>query len=97
MVINLIERLIEGCKTLARQTGNAIMEIYETGEFEAEIKNDKFSSSLTKADQVASQTIEASVRRISTYPVISEEDKYNSKDSTISWLSDPIDGTKEIH
>lgn len=91
-----MERLLEDCKTLARQAGSAIMEIYESGDFEVEIKNDSFSSPLTKADKVANQIIETGLRRISTYPVISEEGKHNFKDSAIFWLVDPIDGTKEF-
>jgi len=91
-----MKQMLEDCKALARQAGDAIMEVYKSDDFEVEIKNDSFYSPLTKADKIANKVIEVGLRRISKYPIVSEESNHSVKDSDMFWLVDPVDGTKEF-
>jgi 3'(2'), 5'-bisphosphate nucleotidase len=92
-----MDQLLEACIALARQAGVAIMEIYASGDFETEIKNeDNFISPLTKADKVSNGIIVSGLKRLSDFPVISEEGAHVAGNSTTFWLVDPIDGTKEF-
>lgn len=82
---------------LTRRAGTAVMEIYESGDFDVTLKNDDgFKSPLTKADKAAHEIIEAGLKQVSDYPVISEEGAHGAADSASFWLVDPIDGTKEF-
>jgi 3'(2'), 5'-bisphosphate nucleotidase len=90
-------RLLEAVKVLARKAGDAIMQIYESGDFEFEVKTEgEFTSPLTKADKVSNGIIVAGLQELSNYPVISEEGSHEAGDSNTFWLVDPIDGTKEF-
>lgn len=91
-----MEQLLADCKALARHAGDAIMAVYKSDDFEVEIKNDNFYSPLTKADRIANKVIEVGLRRISKYPIVSEEGNHSVENSDTFWLVDPIDGTKEF-
>ena len=86
--------LLEQVTEIAHRAGDAVMEIYESGDFEVETKADQ--TPLTKADKAAHEIIQAGLKQISDYPVISEEGSHGAGDSDTFWLVDPIDGTKEF-
>ena len=79
------------------EAGQAIMDVYESSEgIGVQTKND--DSPLTKAALAAHDTI---VRGLSSMdpntPIVSEEGRGgNPMDSDVSWLVDPLDGTKEF-
>ena len=81
----------------ALEAGKSVLEIYNSGKFEEEIKVD--NSPLTKAD-IASHNIIMSYLTKTEIPVLSEEGKAISyeqrKDWKRLWIVDPIDGTKEF-
>lgn len=81
----------------ALKAGKAIMEIYETDDFEVEVKSD--NSPLTKADKAAHDIIVEGLKGLGI-PVLSEEGKdipyENRKNWKQLWIVDPIDGTKEF-
>jgi 3'(2'), 5'-bisphosphate nucleotidase len=90
-------QLLKGVKALARNAGDAIMQIYESGDFEAEVKKEgDFVSPLTKADKVSNGIIVSGLKELSEFPVISEEGSHDAGDGDTFWLVDPIDGTKEF-
>jgi 3'(2'), 5'-bisphosphate nucleotidase len=90
---NLLKTAIEA----ALEAGKAIIEIYNSGEFEVEIKGD--ISPLTKADK-ASHNVIMSFLKKTKIPVLSEEGKEipyeKRKHWKKLWIVDPIDGTKEF-
>lgn len=81
----------------ALKAGKVIMDIYESEDFEIELKGD--SSPLTKADTAAHEVIK-SYLSISTLPLLSEEGAmipYTERTNwNRFWMVDPIDGTKEF-
>lgn len=84
--------------TIARQAGDAIMEIY-ANDFTVEYKDDK--SPLTEADQKANKIILDGLNRLAVkFPILSEEGKEvpygERKDWEYFWMVDPLDGTKEF-
>jgi 3'(2'), 5'-bisphosphate nucleotidase len=89
---------LDDVRTLARQAGEKILEVYNT-EFSVEEKDDK--SPLTAADMASHTTI---VTRLETLtpdiPVLSEESAKIPYEERASWqtywLIDPLDGTKEF-
>lgn len=93
--MNLTSHIIE----IAKNAGNAIMEVYESADFGIEIKRDQ--SPLTLADKAANEIIcNALLELTPNIPIISEENKQLSyserKNFTQFWLIDPLDGTKEF-
>ncbi|MES9993272.1 MAG: 3'(2'),5'-bisphosphate nucleotidase CysQ [Candidatus Thiodiazotropha sp.] len=83
---------------LAREAGNAILEIYNT-DFEVERKQD--NSPLTTADKAAHNIIVSSLERLTpNIPVLSEESSaipYETRQQWQRyWLIDPLDGTREF-
>ena len=79
----------------ARDAGIAILEIYNSDEFET-IKND---TELNQADLKAHRAIENKLADTG-FPILSEDGKEISyaerKDWEYYWLIDPLDGTKEF-
>jgi len=75
----------------------AILEVYHSGDFQAEAKGD--NSPLTLADKKAHNVI-ASLLKSSNLPILSEEGKSipyaERKDWEYFWMVDPLDGTKEF-
>jgi len=94
-----MKTLLNEVEKLAEEAGQAIMEIYESGNFGVEHKAD--DSPLTRADLAAHHCIVNGLQQLETrYPILSEE----SADIAFSerqqwqryWLVDPLDGTKEF-
>ena len=88
----------EGIIKILLKAHNAILKIYESSNYEIDIKSD--NSPLTKADLTAHKIIIEGLKKITPeIPVVSEEDKnsfYVSKDVNLYWIIDPLDGTKEF-
>ena len=89
---------IQNIVTIAKEAGNAIMQIYKQ-DFEVEYKQD--SSPLTLADKEANNIIEDGLSQLSVNcPILSEEGKEipyeDRKHWEYFWLIDPLDGTKEF-
>lgn len=92
-------QLIEQVIGIARQTGQAIMAIYQT-DFKQYQKQD--TSPVTEADVAAHNIIVNGLTVISNLPILSEEsipstiDWQQRKYWQTYWLIDPLDGTKEF-
>ncbi len=94
-----LKSLLEKVIGIAHEADAAVMEIYNSGDFEVEMKEDDaqpgYISPLTKADKAANQIIEAGLKKISDYPIMSEEGSHKIQADKF-WCVDPIDGTKEF-
>jgi 3'(2'), 5'-bisphosphate nucleotidase len=89
----MLPKIIE----IARLAGKKILEIYESGDFDVSVKDD--ASPLTRADLASNEIISAGLKRISGYPVVSEEAAVGyaeRKNWERFWLVDPLDGTKDF-
>lgn len=89
--------MIEQVVNIAKNASKEILKIYNSDDFNIEIKDDK--SPVTKADLIANKIIIDGLKKISNYPIISEEEpiEYSiRKDWTEFWLVDPLDGTKDF-
>ncbi|TXC81424.1 3'(2'),5'-bisphosphate nucleotidase CysQ [Luteibaculum oceani] len=90
-------QLIEIAKKAAKAAGKEIIEIYETGDFSIEAKED--NSPLTIADQAAHNIIIQHLKE-TNLPVLSEEGRdipYSERSAWNKfWMVDPLDGTKEF-
>jgi len=92
---------IDDIISIAKEAGDAIMEIYEK-DFQIEYKDN--SSPLTEADKVSHNVIVKGLKNLnSTFkniPILSEEGAETPyeerKHWEYFWLVDPIDGTKEF-
>lgn len=91
------ERLLDLAKDAAKSSAEAILKIYQSGEFQTEAKSDQ--SPLTIADRESHRII-SSILSSSEMPVLSEEGKSISFVERSQWdrfwLVDPLDGTKEF-
>lgn len=91
------QKLLECAIEASLYAGDAILEIYNTDDFNIEIKDDK--SPLTLADKKSNSEITKRIE-LTRIPVLSEEGKnieYNErKNWEYFWLIDPLDGTKEF-
>lgn len=94
--INIIN-LTRLAKEAAERAGNKILEIYDSNDFEIELKSD--NSPLTVADKAAHNEIIYSLEKTGIQ-VLSEEGAdfpYEiRKNWEYFWLIDPLDGTKEF-
>ena len=93
-----LQELMEPLVALAREAGDAILEVYAT-DFEVQEKNDE--SPLTKADLASHRIITAGLERLTPdIPIISEESGLPAFEERRKWsrywLIDPLDGTKEF-
>ena len=81
---------------ICEEAGAAIMDIYGSDNNGLEIKED--GSPVTLADLVSHQIILDKLSGLNTlFPVLSEEDEVKELiDTSIFWLVDPLDGTKEF-
>lgn len=89
--------MIKNIIKIVRDAGFRILEIYNSGNFDINIKED--NSPLTKADIVANEIIINSLKEISDYPILTEEsyvDYDERKNWDDFWLVDPLDGTKDF-
>ena len=90
--------LIEPIVALAREAGDAILEVYAT-DFDVQSKNDE--SPLTQADLASHRRIVGGLAALTPeLPIISEEAGLPDFDERRLWprywLIDPLDGTKEF-
>lgn len=92
-----IQPLIDIAINAALLAGKKIMEVYASGNFETEQKED--FTPITIADRQAHQTI-AAILQDTQLPLLSEEGIHlpyiERKHWTSFWLVDPLDGTKEF-
>lgn len=92
-----MKQLLNTAITAALEAGKSILEIYNSGDFDVEIKDD--NSPLTKAD-IASHNLILSYLTKTGIPVLSEEGidiPYEQRKKWKQlWIVDPIDGTKEF-
>ena len=91
--------MLKKLQEIAYQAGQAIMEIYNSEDFNVEVKGD--GSPLTRADKAAHMVItEGLEKHFPEIPVLSEEGKNIPYETRKSWrtffLVDPLDGTKEF-
>lgn len=91
------DEYLQLAKSAALQAGAAIMSVYQSADFETELKAD--NSPLTKADRLAHEIIENALAQ-TNLPLLCEEgcgipyeERKNWKEF---WLVDPLDGTKEF-
>ena len=89
----------ETLESIAIDAGHAILAVYESSDFNVEMKSD--NSPLTRADLSSHAVIvEALARHFPEIPVLSEEGSLPSFSERQSWpryfLIDPLDGTKEF-
>lgn len=91
--------LLEIAKQAAVDAGDAVLEIYERGDYKSYQKDD--DSPVTSADYKANEVIMARLLAMTPdIPVMSEETDNGSLDDRAHWdrywLIDPIDGTQEF-
>jgi len=99
MPSNTYDDLLTIAKDAAIEAGEAVLKVYDHGDFDAYQKED--DSPVTSADYLANDII---TKRLSTLtpdiPILSEENKHASLDERKNWqrywLIDPIDGTQEF-
>ncbi|MEQ9297717.1 MAG: 3'(2'),5'-bisphosphate nucleotidase CysQ [Cyclobacteriaceae bacterium] len=91
------EFLIERAKSVALDAGKAILDVYNSADFGAELKTD--NSPLTLADKAAHDVIVKGLKD-ADLPILSEEGRsidYSERKSwEYFWMVDPLDGTKEF-
>jgi 3'(2'), 5'-bisphosphate nucleotidase len=93
-----LKALVEPVVTMAREAGDAILEVYAT-DFDVQNKADE--SPLTQADLASHRCIVAGLKALTPdVPIISEEEGLPDFETRSSWstywLIDPLDGTKEF-
>lgn len=93
------EELLNEAVSVAGKAGEAILEIYSTGDFGTTFKEG--GSPLTFADEAANKAITEGLARITPgLPILSEESRAEPyevrKGWKRFWLVDPLDGTKEF-
>ena len=92
-----IQSLLEVAKEAALKAGEEILKVYESEDFDIELKGD--NSPLTKADKISHMVISSCLEKTSL-PILSEEGKeilYDTRNKwEYFWMVDPIDGTKEF-
>jgi len=91
--------MLKELQQIARDAGAAIMEIYNSDDFDVQLKGN--DSPLTKADLAAHRVIVDGLSQLNEqYPILSEESADISWDKRQQWqrywLVDPLDGTKEF-
>ncbi len=89
----MIDKVIQ----IAEEAALEIIRIYKNEDFD--IVNKEDNSPLTKADLRANEIIIDGLKKISKYPIITEEtpvDYAIRKDWNRFWLVDPLDGTKDF-
>ena len=83
--------------TAAEEASKEILQVYNSGDFQAEVKGD--DSPLTLADKKAHHKISA-ILQSAQLPILSEEGKTipytERKGWEYFWMVDPLDGTKEF-
>ncbi|WP_211284232.1 3'(2'),5'-bisphosphate nucleotidase CysQ [Oceanimonas doudoroffii] len=90
--------LLPGVKAAAREAGRLILSMYNSGEYQAESKDD--DSPVTSADLAAHAYLDQALRALADVPVLSEEGGNIPLSERCTWprywLVDPLDGTQEF-
>ncbi len=94
-----LQKLLPEVIAIAREAGDLIAEIYQSGTFEQHEKLDE--TPVTSADIASHRLIVAKLQELTpTIPVLSEEDTsvaFAERESwPLYWLIDPLDGTQEF-
>lgn len=93
-----LEALFERLLCIAREAGQAIMQVYQQSDMAVQSKADE--SPVTAADLAAHAVLSGALKTLlPTCPVVSEEDEASLKHHIAKgrfWLIDPLDGTKEF-
>ena len=92
---------IQSLINIAREAGDAILNIYHNSDFSSIVDFKSDDSPLTLADQDSHNVIVAALAELyPEIPIISEEGEQvtfeERKDWNTFWLIDPLDGTKEF-
>lgn len=95
------KELLDQLKDLSVKAGDAIMEVYNSGDFQTEHKDDDRGSPLTIADTRADKIITDGLKKLyPDIPILSEEGTEIDYEVRKEWdkffLIDPLDGTKEF-
>ena len=85
--------------SILAEAGKAILEVYESNDFKAELKSD--NSPVTLADKASSKIInEGLIELFPQLPILDEENSIPDYEIRTKWehyfLLDPLDGTKEF-
>ena len=93
------QALLPAVCDIARRAGAAIIDVYESDDFDIQSKAD--DSPLTRADLASNEIIVERLRQLdASIPVLSEESRKASYADRAKWsrywLVDPMDGTKEF-
>jgi 3'(2'), 5'-bisphosphate nucleotidase len=89
--------LIQKVISIAKEASREILEIYNSSDLDINFKSD--NSPVTKADLISNKVITTGLKKISSYPIVTEESPipYNTrKEWNKFWLVDPLDGTKDF-
>ncbi|MBS3745145.1 MAG: 3'(2'),5'-bisphosphate nucleotidase CysQ [Wenzhouxiangellaceae bacterium] len=93
------QRLLPGVLQACSDAADAILDVYESDDFEVEAKHDE--SPLTKADMASHHSLVAALNKLTPdIPILSEEsadvDLEQRRDWRRLWVVDPLDGTREF-
>lgn len=93
------EQQLKAIFSILVSAGKAIIEVYESKDFNAELKSD--NSPVTRADKASSKIINDGLNKLfPTIPVLDEENTIPDYAIRKNWKSyflvDPLDGTKEF-
>ncbi|MFC3094087.1 3'(2'),5'-bisphosphate nucleotidase [Alteromonas sediminis] len=94
-----LDALLALAKSTAEKAGQAVLEVYDKGEYDAYEKPDE--SPVTSADYLANDIIVSALEaNTPDIPIVSEEKKIAALEERKTWqrywLIDPIDGTQEF-
>ena len=94
--MNIDKKTIEELVKIAELAGVEILKIYQQSKITVDNKIDE--SPFTQADLRSEKIILSGLKKMSDYPIISEETYKNQNKSKIKnyWLVDPLDGTKDF-
>ena len=89
-------KICEIFRSLALTSGEVIMDIYNSSEFEVLLKSD--DSPVTIADKKADEVISQGLKKFfPEVPIVSEEQvKSHDLSASVFFIVDPLDGTKEF-
>lgn len=93
------EHQLKSIFSILTNAGKAIVDVYNSNDFEAELKSD--NSPVTRADKASSKIINEGLKILfPTIPILDEENEIPAYSVRKEWdyyfLIDPLDGTKEF-
>lgn len=92
-------KALEQVFNLLAKAGETIVEVYNSSNFQAELKSD--NSPVTRADKASSQILNQGLKSLfPSFPILDEETNIPEYEDRKNWkqyfLIDPLDGTKEF-